>query len=264
MRALSGPGRVLPRLSRGFIPVWQRNLRVWRKLMLPSIMGNFGEPLLYLLLFGYGFGQLIGQVGELPYMVFLASGILCSSVMMAASFEGLYSAFTRMTQQRTWDAMLNTPLGVDEIALGEAVWAATKATINAVSIMLVAMALGLIGGWGLLAALPVLMLAGLCFAAMALIVTALSPSYDFFLYYFTLVMTPMLLISGVFFPLEALPGAVAAAAYLLPLAHVVEVVRPLATGATPEAPALHILVVAGYTVVAFTAATWLLRRRLAG
>ena len=256
--------RWLPRIGVGFIPVWRRNLRVWRKLMLPSLLGNFGEPLLYLLLLGYGFGRLVGEVDGVPYMVFLASGILCSSVMMGASFEGLYSAFTRMNAQRTWDGMLNTPLGIDDIVLGEVVWAATKASINAVAIMAVAVALGLVGGVGLLLALPILALAGLAFAAMALVVTAVSPSYDFFLYYITLALTPMLLVSGVFFPLDSLPPAVATLAYLLPLAHVVELVRPLVTGGMPSHVLLHLAVILAYGTVAFVVATRLLRRRLGG
>ncbi|MFW5679942.1 MAG: ABC transporter permease [Pseudomonadota bacterium] len=252
----------LPHL--GFLAVWQRNFRVWRKLMLPSLIGNFGEPLLYLLLLGYGFGRLVGEVEGLAYMAFLASGILCSSAMMGASFEALYSAFTRMSAQRTWDAMLNTPLGVDDIVLGEVTWAATKACINAVAIMVVASLMGLIGGGGLLLALPVLILAGLAFAAMGMVVTALSPSYDFFLYYITLALTPMLLVSGVFFPLTELPEAVVFLARLLPLAHVVELVRPLVTGAVPVAPLLNLAVIAGYGLAAYALATHLLRRRLAG
>lgn len=264
MPATPSNERLLPRLGLGFVPVWQRNFLVWRKLMLPSLLGNFGEPLLYLLLLGYGFGQLVGEVNGVPYMVFLASGILCSSAMMGSSFEGLYSAFTRMSAQRTWDAMLNTPLGIDDIVLGEVVWAASKACINAVAIMAVAAAMGLIGGAGLLLALPVLILAGLCFASMALVVTAVSPSYDFFLYYITLALTPMLLVSGVFFPLDALPTPVALLAYLLPLAHVVELVRPLVTGGTPSHVLLHLAVLVGYGSVAFVIATRLLRRRLGG
>ena len=169
-----------------------------------------------------------------------------------------------MSAQRTWDSMLHTPLDVDDVVLGEVVWAGTKAGINAAAILAVALALGLVGGWGVVLALPVLALAGLCFAAMALLVTAVAPSYDFFLYYVSLVLTPMLLISGVFFPLEQLPPPVALAAQVLPLAHVVELVRPLVTGGLPSQPLLHLAVPLVYTVLAFALATRLLRRRLGG
>lgn len=265
MNTPRGPAqRWLPRPSLRFIPVWRRNLLVWRRLMIPSILGHFGEPVLYLLAFGYGLGALIGQVGEMEYIVFIASGIVCSSAMFTSTFEALYSAYTRMETQQTWAAMLGAPLDVDDIVLGEAIWAASKSLVSATAILIVAGVLGLFGGWQALLALPVILLAGLAFACTALIVTALSRSYDFFMYYFTLVLTPMLLLSGVFFPMEQLPAIIGTLAYLLPLAHVVEVVRPLVTGGVPEAVALHLAVPAAYAVVSFIIASRLFRRRLLG
>lgn len=104
--------------------------------------------------------------------------------------------------------------------------------------------------------------AGLCFAALAMVVTMLSRSYDFFMYYFTLVITPMLLLSGVFFPLYSLPPIVADGASLLPLAHIVLLVRPLMAGSFPSAVALHLAVILLYTLLGFWLATGLARRRL--
>jgi len=253
-----------PRLSWRFLPVWRRNFNVWRKLLAPSIVGNFGEPLLYLLALGYGFGRLIGEVGGLPYMVFLATGIVCSSAMMAASFEAMYSAFTRMHMQQTWAAMLHAPLEVEDVLLGEVVWAATKALINSGAILLVAFAMGLIADWRAVWVLPVVLLTGGCFACMAMVVTALARNYDVFTYYFTLVLTPMLLLSGVFFPLEQLPPAIAAGARLLPLVHSIELIRPLLTGGEVGSVGLHFLVMLLYTVAAFWLSTAILRRRLRG
>lgn len=250
------------RLGLGFVPVWRRNARVWRKLMGPSIVGNFGEPLLYLLALGYGFGRMVGEVGGLPYMVFLASGIVVSSAMTAASFEAMYSAFTRMQMQQTWVAMLHTPLEVEDVVLGEVLWAATKALINSSAILLVAAGLDLVAGWQALWVLPVVFLAGACFAGMAMIVTALARSYDVFTYYFTLVLTPMLLLSGVFFPLETLPEAVAFGVRLLPLAHAIELIRPLIIGQVPQAALLNLAVILAYTVAAVGLSIHLVRRRL--
>ena len=251
-----------PILSLRFFAVWQRNFRVWRKLMLPSLLGNFGEPVLYLLALGYGLGQFVGEVEGMGYMVFLASGIVCSAAMTGATFEALYSAFTRLTQQQTWAAMLAAPMNVDDVVLGEIAWAATKALINASAIVLVAALLGLVAGPQALLVLPVILLAGFAFAGIAMIVTAVSPSYDFFLYYFTLVMTPMLLLSGVFFPLESLPGAVQIGAQFLPLAHVVMLVRPLMTGGAIDAPILHLAVITGYIIATYWLSAALARRRL--
>lgn len=253
---------LLPRPSFRFVAVWQRNLRVWRKLMMPSLLGNFGEPVLYLLAFGYGFGQLVGELDGMSYMMFIASGIICSSAMFTASFEGMYSAYTRMAEQNTWLAMLATPLTLDDIIFAEAIWAATKGFASAVAILIVATTLGLVSDVRALLALPVIFLAAFTFGSLALIVTAVSQSYDFFLYYFTLAVTPMLLLSGVFFPLEGLPEWVQTLALSLPLAHVVEIVRPLMTGSWPTQVALHLTVIASYGVIAFIVASALIHRRL--
>lgn len=252
----------LPRFSSRCLPVWRRNAQVWLKLSGPSLVGNFGEPLLYLLALGYGLGGFIGEVDGLPYIVFLATGIVCSSAMNTATFECLYSAYTRMKVQETWSAMLAAPLSLDDIVLGETLWAGTKSLISATAILLVAALLGLVEGWQALGVLPLAFLLGCCFGAMALVVTAISPSYDFFLYYFTLVITPMFLLSGVFFPLESVPDWVQAGVQLLPLYHVVELVRPLMTGRPLEGVVVHLLAPLLYGLAALWLALGFLRRRL--
>ncbi len=252
----------LPRPSLRCLAVWQRNLRVWRKILLPSALGNFGEPLLYLLAFGYGFGELVGDLGQLPYVAFLASGIVCSSLLFTSSFEAMYSAFTRMANQQTWNAMLNAPLVVDDIVLGEVLWAATKGMLSSSAILIVAAAMGLVADWRALLVLPVLALAGFAFAACAMVVTAFARSFDFFLYFFTLGLTPMLLTGGVFFPREQFPEWLQRAAFLLPLPHVVELVRPLLTGGSLHGPGLHLAVILGYGSAGLIVSTALVRRRL--
>jgi lipooligosaccharide transport system permease protein len=245
-----------------WLAVWRRNLRVWRKLAGPALVGNLGEPLLYLLALGYGLGSLVGTVQNLPYVEFLATGVVCASAMNTATFEGLYSAYTRMAVQQTWASMLAAPLSVGDILLGEVVWAGNKALISAAAILLVAALLGLVHGWAALWVLPLAVLVGACFGAMAMVVTAVSKSYDFFLYYFTLVITPMFLLSGVFFPLETMPEAVRSAAACLPLTHAVLLVRPLMTGQPLQDPALHVAVLLVYGGTAFFWSKRLLERRL--
>ncbi|MFC1747904.1 ABC transporter permease [Pseudomonadota bacterium] len=252
----------LPRFSFRCIPVWQRNAQVWLKLARPSLVGNFGEPLFYLLALGYGLGSYIGEVGGLPYIVFLASGIVCSSTMYTATFESLYSSYTRMRVQGSWEAMLAAPLNLDDIVVGEVLWGGTKSLISASAILAVAAMLGAVDGWLALAVLPLAFMLGCCFSAMAMVVTAIAPSYDFFLYYFTLVVTPMFLMSGVFFPLEGMPALVQLAAQLLPLYHAVEVVRPLMTGLPLDSVILHITVPLIYCYAAICLAITLLRRRM--
>lgn len=262
MNVMTRVGTYLPQISLRFIPVWQRNFKVWQKTMLPSILANFGEPVLYLIAFGYGMGRLVGDLGNMSYMVFLASGILCSSAMFSASFEAMYSGYTRMSEQKTWHAMLGAPLSIDDIVLGEIIWAASKALMGTVAIMCVAIAFGLIHSWLAIWALPIIAWASFSFAACAMIFTALARSYNFFVYYFTLIVTPMLLLSGVFFPLTEFPEQIQWLAYMLPLAHTVDLVRPLVTGSMPDAPWLNLTVITTYALIGLGVSVYLVRRRL--
>jgi len=159
----------LPRLKRRSVNVWRRNVLVWRKLMGPSLMLNFGEPLVYLLGLGYGLGLFIGQMAGVPYLTFLASGIIASSAMTTATFEGMYSVYTRMVSQRTYDAMLATPMEVDDILAGEMLWCATKSLINGIAILAVAAILGAVADMRAVLVLPVVFLIGLCFAGPAMV-----------------------------------------------------------------------------------------------
>jgi lipooligosaccharide transport system permease protein len=245
-----------------FIHVWRRNLLVWRKLAIPSVLGNLADPLLYMVGLGYGLGSMLPQMQGVSYVAFLAGGVVCSSTMMTASFEAMYSAFSRMHVQRTWDAIINAPLTLDDVVLGELVWAASKSVLSGCAVLVVAAALGLVGSAMALLILPVILLTGLVFAGLGLIITALSPSYDFFMYYFTLAITPMMLLCGVFFPPEQLPGAVQSAAQLLPLTHAVALSRPLLNGVAPEHAWLHVLVLALYAGVSYGVARHLLRKRI--
>jgi len=246
-----------------WLPVWQRNFLVWKKLAGPSILGNLADPLLYMLGLGYGLGQFLGEVGGVPYLTFLAAGTLAYSVMNSATFETLYSAFSRMHVQKTWEAILNTPLGLKDVLLGELAWATSKAMLSGAAILLVIWALGLQASFAMsLALIPVVLLTGFCFAGLGLAINAVSPNYDFFLYYFTLAITPMVLLGGVFYPPSALPDWLATAAAWLPLTHAIELARPLVLGYWPEMPAWHGAVLVAYGVAGFGASLVLTRRRL--
>ena len=252
----------LPQISFRFIHVWRRNRLVWRKLAIPSMLGNLADPMLYMLGLGYGLGAMLPEVGGMSYIAFLAAGTVCSSTMMSATFESMYSSFSRMHVQRTWDAIMNAPVVLDDVIIGEAVWAASKAFLSGSAVLAVAAALGLVASLSALWVLPLVFLTGLAFAALGLIMTSLSPSYDFFMYYFTLVITPMMLACGVFFPLEQLPSWLQGVAQALPLTHAVALARPLMTGGVPDAIAWHVGVLVVYAVAGIYAALVLARRRL--
>ena len=256
-----------PQLSMRWWPVFRRNLLVWRKLAIPSLIGNIAEPLIWLVAFGYGMGALVGRVRfeglEVPYILFLASGSICMSSMNAATFEALYSAFSRMHVQKTWDGIMNAPVSLDSIVLAEMLWAAFKAMFTVTAILFVMLGLGISASPKLFAAWLVLLGAGVTFSCIALIFNALAKGYDFFTYYFTLFLTPMMFLSGVFFPREQLPELIRVLSEWLPLTAAVELVRPMFMDRWPAQPLKHLLVLGGYAVAAFWIALSLTRRRFA-
>lgn len=248
-------------------PVFRRQLLVWRKLAIPSLVGNIAEPLIWLVAFGYGLGALVGEVrlgGEtVPYILFLASGSVCMSAMNAASFETLYSGFSRMHVQKTWDGIMNAPIGLDDIVLAEVLWSGFKSLFTVTAILLVMLLLGISHSPKLLAAWPILWGVGLTFSCIALIFTALAKGYDFFTYYFTLSLTPMMFLSGVFFPIDQLPPWVQAVSQWLPLTNAVELVRPMFMDRWPEQAWRHLGVLALSAALSFWVALTLIRRRFA-
>ena len=254
-----------PQLSWRWFAVFRRNFLVWRKLAIPSLVGNIAEPLITLVAFGYGLGVLIGQVQTngtaVPYLVFLASGSICSSAMNAASFEALYSAFSRMHVQRTWDGIMNAPVLLDDVLLAEMLWAAFKSMFTSVVILAVMLAIGISTSPLLLLALPLLGLVGITFACIALIFNALAKGYDFFTYYFTLFLTPTMFLSGVFFPRDQLPAAMRVVSEYLPLTAAVELIRPLFLGQWPAHFAQNLALLVVYAVLGFWLALGLTRKR---
>jgi lipooligosaccharide transport system permease protein len=254
----------LPDFSLRFVPVYLRNLLVWRKLALASVLGNIADPLITLVAFGYGLGRLLPQVDGVAYIVFLAAGSVCMSTAMAASFESLYSAFSRMQVQQTWQSILNAPVDLDDIVLAEWLWAASKSLFAGAAIVLVMLVLGISRSPTLIGLIPLVGMTGLVFAGLGLCFNALARGYDSFTYYFTLVISPMVFLSGVYYPVSALPDWLASFSYWLPLAAAVDLARPLVLGRWPfeEWPRLVLLV--AYALGSFAFALVLTRRRLRG
>lgn len=246
-------------------PVFLRNMLVWRKLAIPSLVGNIAEPLMWLIAFGYGLGALVGTVDiggrSVPYVLFLASGSICMSAMNAASFEALYSAFSRMSVQRTWDGILNAPVGLADILLAEMLWAAFKSIFSVTAILGVMVSLGILHSYKIWLAWPILLLVGMTFSSLALIFNALAKGYDFFTYYFTLFLTPMTFLSGVFFPREQLPSWIQPVAGFLPLSQAVDLIRPLFLDQWPQNALGHVLFLALSALTAYGVALHLTQRR---
>jgi lipooligosaccharide transport system permease protein len=251
-----------PELSLRFVHVWRRNLLVWKKLAIASVLGNIADPLLYMLALGYGIGAFVPQIEGMTYIAFIGTGMVCQSAMFTSSFEAMYSAFSRMHVQRTWDAIINAPLSLDDVVFAEWIWAASKAVVSTTAILVVIMLLGYGHSWLAIFVLPLGFLIGLVFAGFGLVMTSLAPGYDFFTYFFTLVLTPMLLLSGVFFPADQLPVVLRGVAEFLPLKHAIDIARPLLAGRIPGAVAVHVAVLLAYAVGSYFAALVLTRRRL--
>ncbi|AEG07207.1 ABC transporter permease (plasmid) [Sinorhizobium meliloti WSM1022] len=252
----------LPANGWNWIAVWRRNYLAWKKVALASILGNLADPLIYLFGLGAGLGMMVGRVDGVSYIAFLSAGMVATSAMTASTFETIYATFARMRAQRTWEAILHTQVTIGDIVLGELAWAATKASLAGTGIGVVAATLGYTEWVSLLYALPVIALTGLAFASLAMIVTALAPSYEYFIFYQTLVITPMLFLSGAVFPVNQLPGAFQHVTRILPLAHSIDVIRPIMLGSPLVNVGLHIGALCCYAVVPFFLSTALLRRRL--
>jgi lipooligosaccharide transport system permease protein len=247
-----------------WISVWRRNMLVWRKLLAASVLTNLADPLIMLFGLGYGLGALMPSIEGMSYIMFFAAGQLCTATMFTASFESMFSGFSRMHGQKTWDAILYAPLVIDDVVAGEIMWAASKAWLTGSTILGVVLVFGLAESPLLaLLALPAAFLVGLAFSAVGLVMTVLARGWDFFSFYMTLVMTPMMMISGVFFPAERLPAPLLAVAKALPLYHGVELVRPLLAGRAPDDIAVHLLVLLGYAAAGYFVAIRFARRRFA-
>jgi lipooligosaccharide transport system permease protein len=241
--------------------VWQRHAKVYTKLYLSSIALNFVEPVLYLAALGLGVGAYVKEINGVPYVNFIAPGIIASSAMFAATYECSYGTYVRMTYQKTFDAILATPVNVNDLIAGEMLWGATKSVVYGTIIMIVIAIFGLVASPLLLLAIPLLFLAGLIFAEISLIFTAVVPGIDSFNYFYTLFMTPMFLFSGIFFPIENLPAIVGKIAFFTPLYHLVNICRAFSGGK----PAVALWDVAWVVAVMILLAPYsfrLLRRRL--
>jgi len=252
----------LPRPSLRFVPIWRRNFLVWQKMAGSSILGHLADPVIYMLGLGYGLGGMLPEINGMSYIAFLAAGTVCYSTMNSASFEALYSCFARMHEQRTWDAILNTPVTLDDIVFSEIVWAASKSLLAGMAVLAVIWILGLSHSPLTLWLIPLSLLVGLCFASLGLITTAIAPGYDFFMYYFTLVITPMVLLCGVFFPVDQLPPLLQNISSILPLTHAINLSRPLLNGVVPAHFMWHIAVLLGYALLGFYVSLVLFRKRL--
>jgi lipooligosaccharide transport system permease protein len=241
----------------------QRNLLVYRHSWM-VIFSGFFEPLFYLLGIGYGLGTIVGDValsdGRLvAYAAFVAPALLAQSTMNGAISETIFNVFFKLNFEKVYDAILVTPLGITDIALGELMWAMIRATIYAVAFVGVMWVMGLlISPWAVLA-LPATLFSSLAFCAAGLATSTYLRTVQDFDLPFGLIIMPMFLFSGTFFPISIYPEPIQWLVQATPLYHAVELLRGLTTGIVGWSILVHV----AYLGVFGAAAMILARSRLA-
>ena len=213
------------------VSVWRRNAVMYKRTWKWNILPNFFEPVLYLFSIGIGVGAYISEMAGTSYIAFLAPGLVCVAAMNGASFEVTYNIYVRLVFEKTYDAMLTTPIEPDDVLVGEVLWAVTRATIYGGCFYLVLMVSGLAPLPSSLWTLLIIPLTGLLFALLGIVFSLRIPNIDMFSFYFTLFLTPLFLFSDVFFPLqERLARPWLWIAEGLPLLHPVRLARAAFTG----------------------------------
>jgi lipooligosaccharide transport system permease protein len=206
--------------------VWRRNAVMYKRTWKWNILPNFFEPVLYLFSIGIGVGAYVTQMGGTSYIAFLAPGLVCVAAMNGASFEVTYNIYVRLVFEKTYDAMLTTPIEPDDVLGGEVLWAVTRASVYGGCFFIVLLLFGLAPLPSSLWVIFVIPITGLLFAAIGMVFSLRIRNIDMFSFYFTLFLTPLFLFSDVFFPLkERLAGSWLWVAEVLPLLHPVRLAR---------------------------------------
>ncbi len=250
----------LPTISRRTFEVWRRNAKVFMKTYRVNFIPPIVEPILYLAAFGFGVGSFVKDIDGVPYADWIAPALIGITIMNASFFECTYASFVRMYFQRTFDAIIATPLNVDEVITGEILWGATRSVISASIMLAVITAFGLATYPLALLTIPLAFLGGLLFATLGMCFTAVTPRIDTLNYPTSLFITPMFLVSGTFFPLKGALETVAN--YAIPLFHVVKISRASTLGSLNLDLLLSLAWILIVTGVFFLIALNMMKRRL--
>jgi lipooligosaccharide transport system permease protein len=219
----------------GALRMVQRNALVYRHVWRGSACMSFLQPTLFLLAMGTGVGSLMSggvesTLGGVPYLHFLAPGLLAAACMQTATFESSFPVTAKMTWNRNYAAISATPMSVRDIVLGELAWIGFRQLLIATAFFIVMLVFGVPRGWTALLAIPAAMLTGIAFSSVVMGYSATLKSGGDFSVVFRFVITPLFLFSGVFFPIARFPAVLQAVAWLTPLFHAVELVRGLVLG----------------------------------
>jgi len=253
----------LPRITRRAWMVWYRNLMVFGKTWKVNFFPPFIEAFLYLSAIGLGIGTYIGTLDGIPYINYIAPAILAIAVMNSAFFECTYGSYVRMYYQKSFDAMIATPLSIEDVIAGELLWGATRSVMYVAIMLPVLAAFNVISLPGSLLAIPLAFLGGLMFAGIGMCFTSITPGIDTLNYPAFLFITPMTLFSGTFFPLSLLPVILQyVAIILLPLTHLVAAMRMCTLNAFSWGIGFHLAWMGVITAIVCLLSINLMKRRL--
>lgn len=253
----------VPKLSYRVWKVWSRNKDVFMKTYKTNFLPSLLEPILYLLALGLGLGGFVQPINGESYIQFIAPALVAVSMMYSSFYECTYASYVRMYFQKTFDAIIATPITIEEVITGEILWGATKSLINSSIVLVVILVFGLIPSPLFLLIPPVSFLVGLLFSAIAMCFTAITPNIDAFNYPSFLFITPMFLLSGTFFPLTTLPEILQIIAQIfLPLTNAVNVTRSLALGNIQFSMMTNLSWMVIVTPIFFVLAINLMKKRL--
>ena len=253
----------VPKLSYRVWKVWSRNKDVFMKTYKTNFLPSLLEPILYLLALGLGLGGFVQSINGESYIQFIAPALVAVSMMYSSFYECTYASYVRMYFQKTFDAIIATPITIEEVITGEIMWGATKSLINSSIVLMVILVFGLIPSPLFLLIPPVSFLVGLLFSSIAMCFTAITPNIDAFNYPSFLFITPMFLLSGTFFPLTTLPEILQIIAQIfLPLTNAVNITRSLALGNIQFSMVTNLVWILIVTPIFFVLAINLMKKRL--
>jgi lipooligosaccharide transport system permease protein len=248
--------------GRGVIRVWQRNFDIYIKFILNRLLTSALYPILFLFSIGYGVGYYIGEVEGIPYVNFIAPSLIVSAIMFASSFSTTYGTYIRMRYQKTFSAIIATPVSVDEVIVGEIFWGVTRGVIDGMIIYLVTLAFKLLSFPETLVFIPLFPLFGLVFSLLGILITSLIKNIEQFEYYFNCFISLMFLFSGTFFPISRLPLIFQKLSFLLPLTHATKIARAISLGKISSELLYNFFFLAGLIPSVFLLALLLMRRRI--
>ena len=213
-----------------FSKVWRRNAQVFITLWKFNIFPSLAEPLLFIFVFGLGIGSYIESMEGVPYIEFVAAGIIGTAAVMQATFECTYGSYFRMKMQNTFEGIISTPISAQEVSLAEISWGATRGLVNACLVLTVLLIMGVLHNWQSIFIPAIMFVAAFNFAAIGVLVTSRIAQMEYFHFYFAGFILPAQFLSGTFFPIERFPDAVQVVAWIIPLSSFVDISRSIMLG----------------------------------